>query len=278
MCECLWDTSEWKCQMLRRICEAHDQCKSYMFLLLVVFGISFHFLNMSHSYLIHPLKRLCISAIMWVISISIFTFKACPSCSNLLHVWLAEDWDFTAMDLFEDQHMKSFLPLLSSTWGHGAELSHIHVPYITHPSRTLLPVWWGLPPAGGFCDQPPHLGAAATASGGCLSASECRPGVWGSSGWAPSPSSSHLHIWPCVNCTPFQEPSTRTGNKSAQLIPHQPREKSGSYSLLLQSSMHFQEPHVLSFHHLSVYTHLSWPGKEGEKKQKLATSFLPIKC
>lgn len=123
--------------------------------------------------------------------------------------------------------MKSFLPLLSSTWGHRAELSHIHVPHITPPSRTLLPVWWGPLPAGGFCDQPPHLGAAARASGGCLSASECCPDVWGSSGWAPSPSSSHLHIRPYVNCTLLQEPSTRTGNVSAQLIPHQPREKSG---------------------------------------------------
>lgn len=204
---------------------------------------------------------------MWIISISIFTFRASPSCSNLLCVWLEEDGDFTTMALFEDQQTKSFLPLLPSMWGHRAELSHIHVPHITHPSRAPLPVWWGLLPAGGFYDQPPHLGAAATASGGCLSASECRPGVWGSFGWAPSPSSSLLHIWPCVNCTLLQEPSTRTGNMSAQLLPHQPTEKSVSYSLPLQSSMHFQEPHDLSFHHLSLYPHLSWPGKEGEKNR-----------
>lgn len=235
-------------------------------LLLVVFGIFFHFWNMSHSYLIHPLKRLCISAITWVISISIFTFSILPAAQISCMSGLQEDWDFTARDLYEDQQKKSFLPLLYSTWGHGAELSHIHVPHMAHPSRTLLPVWWGLLPAGGFCDQPPRPGAAATASGGCLSASECRPGAWGSFGWAPSPSSSHLHIQPCVSCTLLQEPSTRTANMSAQLIPHQPRGKSGSYSLLL-SRIHFQEPHVLSFHHLSLYPHLSWTGKEGEKNK-----------
>lgn len=209
---------------------------------------------------------------MWVVSTSTFTFKASPSCSNLLCAWLAGGLRLHCQRSFwrpTDEVFPVSVVFRVGAWGR----TELHACPTCHtPQQNLLPVWWGLLPAGGFCDQQSHLGAAATASGGCLTASECRPGAWGSSGWAPSPSSSLLYIWPCVNCTLPREPSTRTENTSAQLIPHQPREKSGSYSLLL-SCKYFQEPHVWYFHHFSLYPHLSWMGKKRWETQKLATLF-----
>lgn len=68
--------------------------------------------------------------------LALLPLKHLPAAQISCVPGLQEDWDFTARDLFEDQQMKSFLPVLSSVWGHGAELSYMHVPHVTHPSRT----------------------------------------------------------------------------------------------------------------------------------------------
>lgn len=107
-----------------------------------------------------------------------------------------------------------------------------------------IPVWWELLPAGGFCDLPPHLEAAATTSAGCLSASGCPPGALGSSGSDPSPSSSHLHIRPCGSCTLLQEPGRRTGDLWAQHTAHQLEQRESP--VLHYCNTLFQEPYVLS--------------------------------
>lgn len=68
-----------------------------------------------------------------------------------------------------------------------------------------------------------------------------------SSGSAPSPSSSHLHKWPCGSCILLREPSRVLGDKWAQLIHSPPpkNKKGSSYSHLLQYIC-LQEPYVLS--------------------------------
>lgn len=187
--------------------------------------------KMSHSYLHPTLKKDCISTIMWAISFSIFNLEQLPAAQIFCLAGLQEGWDFAARDLFEDNTWRHPATVALHVGAWGRTEPHLCPLYQTPQQREpCLPVWWGLLPAGGFCDQPPHLGAAATTSGGCPSASECPPGAQGSSGSAPSPSSSHLHIRPCGNCTLLREPSGRIGDMSAQLTPHQLRAKRSSYS------------------------------------------------
>ena len=181
----------------------------------------------------HAQNWLCISTTMGAISVSIFNLEQLPAVQISCLAGLQEDWDFAAGDLFEDRHLKASCHCCPVCGGVGQNWTTCVSPVPRTTAEPCLPVWWELLPAGGFCDQPPHPGASATASGGCWSASECPPGTWGSSGSAPSPSSSHLHIRPYGNCTLLREPSRRTGDMSAQLTPHQLGEKRRSCSLLL---------------------------------------------
>lgn len=188
----------------------------------LVWDFFFHDRKISHSYPDPILKKDCISTIMCAISISIFNLEQLPAAQIYL-AGLQENWDFAAGDLFENQHLKASRHCCPACESMGKNWTTSVSPIPRTTADPCIPVWWELLPAGGFCDQPPHLGAAATTSGGCLSASECPPGTRGSSGSAPSPSSSRLHIWPCGSCTPLREPSRRTGDMSAQLTPHQLR-------------------------------------------------------
>lgn len=227
---------------------------------MLVFGIFFHFWNVSLSYLIHPLKRLCISAVMWVISIGIFTFRAPSSCSNLLHAWLAGGlrlhWQRSFWRPTDSLSCHSCLPRggMGQSW--ATSTSHIsHTPAepsylfdegcclqaafaISHLVLELLPQLL----------QVVCLPQDVVLTRGVLLAELPAP---------PHHICTYGPVWIALR---FK--SLGQGQETCQHSSLPTSQEKRVPPTLMQT---FLRAPCLSFHHFSLYPHLSWTRKEAEK-------------